>query len=92
MKKKEIKIPDFPMAVACAKDWTLYNEQKPANDRFDVSIGYVIGFLVKEDDEKVVLSANVFTDGQVRETTVIPKENIIFIKKLYFGGRNAKGI
>lgn len=85
------KISKFPVVMVCAKDWTLYNEQKSIYDKFEISIGYLIGFLIQEDKEKIVLAANYFEDGQVRETTVVPKEAIIYILNLSRRGGNAKG-
>jgi len=69
------------IAKVIAQDWALYDGSYELGHPFKVTLGEVVGFLVQEDDEKVVLSHHYFPRSEatddVRRTTVIPKGMII---------------
>lgn len=69
------------IAKVIAEDWALYDGTYELGYPFKVSIAEVVGFLIQEDDEKVVLSHQYFprsdATDDVRRTTVIPKKMII---------------
>lgn len=64
-----------------AIDWTQYSGVTDINDSFSLLGADVVGFLVKEDKEKIVLAHQWFQREEiaddVRYTTVIPKKMIL---------------
>jgi len=89
MAKMKIKKPTYPLVIVCARDWQLYSDQRTIDENFDTAIGWVVGFLISEDDKKMVIASNYFQESPiatVRETTVIPKETIILKRKIKFEG------
>ena len=72
-----------------AIDWTQYTGFVEVVDHFNLLEAQVVGFLVKEDDERIVLSHQWFErDGatdDVRYTTVIPKQMILEREELVSG-------
>lgn len=60
------------------KDLAFYHNEKHYMTGFDYSVMEIVGFLVEEDKDKIVLAHQWFEDSQeVRHTTVIPKECIM---------------
>lgn len=60
------------------KDLAFYHNEKHYMTGFDYSVMEIVGFLVEENEHKIVLAQQWFEDGQeVRHTTAIPKECII---------------
>lgn len=69
----------YPIIVLLARDWNLYKDQYPVDEKFEVSVGWISGFLVKETDDTYVISAEYFADEEtVRYTQAIPKETVTF--------------
>lgn len=64
-----------------ATDWTQYSNPTDISDDFLLLEANIVGFLVKEDKEKIVLSHQWFerhgSCDDVRYTTVIPKKMIL---------------
>lgn len=61
-----------------AKDWSGYDEQYAADAEFDLMRGWVVGVLLREDDEKIVIAHHWFMkDKQVRHVTVVQKSCIV---------------
>lgn len=56
-----------------AVDWGVYGEQVSAKHSFDIVRADIVGFLVSEDEEKIVLTPQWFQDDGTRYTLVIPK-------------------
>lgn len=66
------------LAAVYVVDWGIYEGENihPGTD-FKLQKAHVVGFVVKEDSEKVVLAQQVFADGSLREVVVIPKVCIL---------------
>ena len=80
-----MKIPKYPLIRIHAKDWNSYSGQVDINCEFKLSMNWLVGFLIHEDDEKLVIAAEVIdscTPVDVRYTSVIPKECIVFRTEL----------
>ena len=60
-----------------AVDWGYHNEQVEPGYKMEMVVGSIVGILVEEDDEKVVLAFQVFDDGGMRNLLSIPKRCII---------------
>jgi hypothetical protein len=60
-----------------AVDWAIYTEQMPVKSEFKMIRGDIVGFLVQEDDDKIVLAMQWFQDGDIRPTLVVPKVCIL---------------
>lgn len=58
------------------RDSNLYITQCARDDVYEVAVITSTGFLIEEDDEKVVLAGDLVGD-ELRRVIVIPKENII---------------
>jgi len=58
------------------RDSRIYITQVSKENIEDVCIIKSTGFLIEEDDNKVVLAGDI-VDGEYRRVIVIPKENII---------------
>lgn len=66
------------VAVVMASDWCYYEQTKSIYDKFTPIDGYIVGFILEEDEEKIVLAHQVFKDNEsVRHVTVITKTSII---------------
>lgn len=63
----------YPIVAVEAVDWALVSEQVDASHKFDVVHGAVVGFLVKETDDFISLSQQIFDNADVRATISIPK-------------------
>ena len=69
----------FRVIAVFAKDWNQYTSQRDYRSDFDVSKGWVVGWVIQENDEKLVLAQDWFPDlKDVRDICVIPKETIIY--------------
>lgn len=61
-----------------ARDWGCYCEQIDANHEFTLIYGWVIGKLIREDDEKIIIAHHWFpNEDQLRHTTTVQKSCII---------------
>ena len=81
--------PRFPLILIQARDWNLYKEQHTLNEKFEVSEGWLIGFLIEEKKDSYIVAAEYFPcdndeDG-VRYIQAIPKETVIFKKIINIG-------
>lgn len=56
-----------------AVDWGMYGDQTSDKTEFKIVWANVVGFLVSEDEEKIVLAPQWFDEGDTRCTLVIPK-------------------
>lgn len=69
-----------------AEDWAQYSNTVEIVYPFQVSKAMVVGFVIKENDEKIVLAHQLFprddSVDDVRYVTVIPKKMIIEISEL----------
>ena len=66
------------VAVVMASDWCYYEQTKSIRDNFTAIDGFIVGFVLDEDDEKLVLAHQVFKENEsVRHVTVITKTSII---------------
>lgn len=64
--------------VIHAEDWCYHPDQKNRYSEFDTIDAVIVGFLIYEDDEKVVLTHQWFPgQDDVRHTSVITKHSII---------------
>jgi predicted membrane protein len=63
------------------RDSRLYIHQEPITEPWSYETIHSVGYIVSEDDEQIVLTGDLI-DKDVRRTIVIPKENIISIRKL----------
>lgn len=73
-----MQYPTLNKVVAVrAVDWGHTAGQMDVRDNFKLYEGWIIGLLVQEDEDKLVLAHNWFEDaGDVRATTAIPKVTI----------------
>lgn len=56
---------------------------RPAGDNQDEIAGCeTVGFLIADDNKKVVLAMSKSTDGNILETISIPRKSIVGIKQL----------
>ena len=73
--------PKFPLILVCARDWNLYRGEHDENFDFNIAQGWIAGFLIRENKDSLVISAQHFDEEEiVRSTHVIPKECILFKK------------
>lgn len=81
----------MPIVAVFAKDWAMHSEQAERKFDFDVICGWVVGLLVREDDDKIVITHEWFpSDDHVRCTSVIPK--LCILERIdYEGVTYAKG-
>ena len=67
-----------PVVAVLAKDWALYGEEAEFDYEFDLITGWIVGLLISEDDEKIIITHQWFPgDDRVRRTSVLPKGNIV---------------
>lgn len=65
------------VAVVLASDWCYYEQSRSIYDKFTPIDGYIVGFVLEEDEEKIVLAHQVFKENEsVRHVTVITKTSI----------------
>jgi hypothetical protein len=71
----------FKVACVYAVDWTMFGEQMRLSDIDDMEILHVLvtGFVVREDDDYLCLSQQIFDDEgySIRFTVMIPKMCIL---------------
>ncbi len=70
---------DKKLQVVCvlASDWCYYEQTKSIRDNFTPIDGFIVGFVLEEDDEKIVLAHQVFKENEsVRHVTVVTKTSI----------------
>ncbi len=66
------------VAVVMASDWCYYEQTRGIRDIFTPINGFIVGFVLEEDDEKIVLAHQVFKENDsVRHVTVITKSSVI---------------
>jgi len=74
--------PDYPIIIALARDWHLYQSQELISQNFKVSEGWIVGFLIQEKKDSFIVAAEYFhfddDEDSVRYTQVIPKETVIW--------------
>lgn len=73
------------VAVILASDWCYYEQTRSINDKFTPIDGLIVGFVLEEDNEKIVLAHQVFKENEsVRHVTVVTKTSIheIFYMKI----------
>jgi hypothetical protein len=63
------------------RDSSMYHSQEDNDYPFEISVFESIGFLIKEDKEKIVIARDILST-ESRSVLCIPKENIIKIKKI----------
>lgn len=61
------------IVVLEAVDWGVYAEKVPPDTGWSLPVAYLAGTLLAENDEKVVLAAQLFGDGSSRFIMIIPK-------------------
>lgn len=67
----------YPIVAVRATDWNQYSSFCDCSHNFGYAIGWVVGLLIKEDDEKIVIAHEYFEGGEtLRNTTVIQRETI----------------
>ena len=70
--------PDFPIVAICANDWSIYQEQEDLREDFDLIPVWIVGMLIKEDKNKIVISHQHFLGSkETRFTSVISKSSIM---------------
>ena len=67
-----------------ALDWYSYNNQDSIDEDYPVGTVEIVGFLIKEDKQKVVVAMEIFTshNNDLRKVMSIPKGCIIKRKYL----------
>lgn len=61
-----------------AHDWGCYCEQVDADYKFDLIYGWIIGKLIMENDDMIVLAHHWFDrENQVRHVTTVQKSCVI---------------
>lgn len=66
------------LAAIFSVDWGVYEgESIPANTLFEMQKAHVVGYVISENSERVVLAQQVFADGSLRAVVVIPKVCIL---------------
>lgn len=73
---REIRL-DIKMVRVKWRDSMILHDQQEVDADFDVAIMDSIGFLLKEDDTKLVLAGELLENATARRIIVIPKENLI---------------
>lgn len=69
--------------MVTATDWAHYDQQVDTAYEFTPIVGQIVGFLIKETDDYVVLAHQRFAkEDDVRFTSVITKSSITEIVKL----------
>jgi hypothetical protein len=63
----------YPIVAVEAVDWAFQAAQVDISHDFDVTHGLVVGFLVKETDDFISLTQQLFDNDDVRATMSIPK-------------------
>jgi hypothetical protein len=78
MTKKYCVNEPLEVWVVHATDWCYYEQSRGWNDKFTPIAAYIVGFIMEEDEEKIVLAHQVFKENEsVRHVTVITKSSII---------------
>lgn len=73
------------LEVVCvlATDWCYYEHTKSIHDKFTPIDGYIVGFVLEENDEKIVLAHQVFKENEsVRHVTVVTKTSVVEIARM----------
>lgn len=60
-----------------ASDWGAYCDQVSRDHEFVMVRGWVVGELVREDDQTLVIAHHSFTGGDLRHVTTIPLANVL---------------
>lgn len=60
-----------------ASDWGMYSDQVSRDHPFQLVRGWVVGVLVGETPDQLVIAHHSFTDGDLRHVTTIPKVNVL---------------
>ena len=68
----------FPLVCILAQDWACYNEDTDIEDEHTLMDAWITGFLIDEDEYKIVLSPFYFPDNtKSRNAMVISKSTIV---------------
>lgn len=67
----------FEVVVVRANDWCHYEDIYPADHGFDLIDGLIVGFVLEEDDDKIVLAHQIFGGDTVRHITVINADDVL---------------
>ena len=75
-----VKEEDYQIVAVVAKDWCYYENDRPIHNpgkMFTLIDGLIVGLLLHEDDEKLVIAHQYFKEEEkVRHTTVVSKFSI----------------
>jgi len=75
---KEVSPLKYPVVMVYAVDWNQYAEQhSPIGGDYHAAKGWIVGFLIEETDDHLVIAHTSFDPGDVRYAVVIPKCTII---------------
>jgi hypothetical protein len=66
------------VVVVEARDWCLHHMGR-ATDKFEAITGWVVGVLLEDNEDRVVVAHALFDDEGVRDVTAIPRECVIHI-------------
>jgi hypothetical protein len=70
------------IVIVAARDWSHFGAQVDNDSVFDLIIGEVCGFLISEDEEKIVIAHERFVkENQLRHITAIPKANVVNVSR-----------
>lgn len=61
------------IVVLQAIDWGIMTDQVSSRTDFQLTRANLVGFLVSEDEEKIVIAPQWFTDEGIRCTLVVPQ-------------------
>ena len=81
------KLP-YPLVIIRARDWAVYDSTyviNPDDEDWSVTDGWMVGFLIKEQKDSVVIAFEVFPGrplmpNKMRHVQVVPKETILYKK------------
>lgn len=75
----------YPLIIIKARDWAIWSDLYRIDEKenWDVEVGWMVGWLIKEQKDSIVLAFEVFEGGsynKMRHVQVVPKETILFKK------------
>ena len=83
------KETEFEVKIVRVKwrDSCILHDQQRIDADFDIAMMESIGFLLRQDDTKIVLAGEILENGHARRIIVIPKENIVMQAEITNGGK-----
>ena len=88
MKDRTPETP-YPVVAFLATDWSHYGPERHVAEDLTLMDGWTVGLLIKEDDEKLVIAHQFFTEEKaIRNTSVISKITVKERIELGRGGDN----